>query len=232
MATSEADSLSMQDARSAVSMDASTVCSLFAGKKGGASQAKGDDKGKWADRRKELGKMHTAIAQNPAAKRKYDAINALPGRGAGKTMKLQEMFKKLKDGPCLEDPYWQVEISQEVKERLKERCTWVLRERVDVMLGGRDKCQRAIDAGYYDSRKVKTPSGSVEEVRYVEGIEEEISTSTAQCAFTGQKKLTQEEATKKLKELTTNAKLMKKHAGLNLWTMPTQHPPVRGNRMS
>ena len=78
------------------------------------------------------------------------------------------------------------------------------------MLGGRDKCQRAIDAGYYDSRKVKTPSGSVEEVRYVEGIEEEIATSSAQCAFTGQKKLTQEEATKKLKELTTNAKLMKK----------------------
>ena len=78
------------------------------------------------------------------------------------------------------------------------------------MLGGRDKCQRAIDVGYYDSRKVKTPCGSVEEVRYVEGIEEEIATSSAQCAFTGQKKLTQEEATKKLKELTTNAKLMKK----------------------
>ena len=162
--------------------------------KGKQRAAAGTEPGKHNARESELQRFHSELSKaKPIAMEKYFAIKDLPKRNAGKTQLLHELEEMLKTDPKCTSSYWSMAVTRKRTIGTEAKGKWLLRERVDVMLGGKDATERAIKAGKYDTRTYKKNGVVLQEVRYHEDIERDISENTAEGRLTGEEDMAADE---------------------------------------
>eukprot|EP00969_Alexandrium_andersonii_P073159 3227790-Alexandrium_andersonii.AAC.1 len=88
---------------------------------------------------------------------------------------------------CMSLRYWHKEVENRVSTTNREKGTWLLRSRVDAMLGGKSNTQELIDAGYFKTRPIKCGNKKFEEVYYFETSKMEDHTLTGAEKFRGGK---------------------------------------------
>ena len=115
----------------------------------------------------------------------------IPSRGYNKTEILHKLEDLLVNDPECKDRFWTQSFEKVESFKTTEKGVWMLRSRVDQLLGSQSAAQAAIDAGYYDTRTIKTKKGkTVEEVRYHEHQEKHEMMQSFSSKMIGEKTVT------------------------------------------
>ena len=83
-----------------------------------------------------IGPNATANLTTPVAKAKYDAIQSLPERGFKKNDLKEELMDTLEEDPQCTERQWNAEVKTTVTKPNRSVGTWILRERIAVLLDG------------------------------------------------------------------------------------------------